>query len=63
MAARKPKDQQGPIPDVTPEGEQEAAIEEHNPATDPSKTAQERLDALTRQHEAMRKATGGDYPL
>ena len=37
--------------------------ESQNPASDPNLTAQERLDALTKQHEEMRKNPTGGYPL
>jgi hypothetical protein len=44
---------------------EQPAVDEHNPASDPNLTAQERLDALTKQHEAMhgKQKPGGDYPL
>jgi hypothetical protein len=35
----------------------------YNPASDPNLSAQERLDALTRQHEDMHTNPEGTYPL
>lgn len=39
--------------------EQQPAIDEHNPAADPNATAQERLDALTKQQAEMNPAEAG----
>jgi len=64
MAAKKnaPAAKSTPKPPATPAQPADPAVLVENPATDPTKTAQERLDALTEQ-QGKPPAEGTTYPL
>lgn len=53
--APKPEPVSEPVPAPVDDGV--------NPASDPRLSAQERLDAVHRQHEAMHRNPEGRYPL